>query len=103
MTQAKVFFAKKLDVMNEEFDTYLGALVADLIFKQHTLRSQVKSNLERVDNFANSELSQMLIEDLKRTDHLVHVENVMNLTEEELEKVRTGGDLDYSKVIQRKS
>ena len=45
----------------------------------------------------------MLIEDLKRTDHLVHVENVMNLTEEELEKVRTGGDLDYSKVIQRKS
>ena len=33
MTGAHVLFAKKLDVMNEEFDTHMGALVADLIYK----------------------------------------------------------------------
>ena len=33
LTGAKVLFHKKLDVMNEEFDTYVGALVADLIFR----------------------------------------------------------------------
>lgn len=39
MTGASILFSKKLDVMNEEFDTYLGALVADLIYKQHVLRA----------------------------------------------------------------
>ena len=33
LTGAKVMFHKKLDVMNEEFDTYIGAMVADLIFR----------------------------------------------------------------------
>ena len=33
MTAAHILFAKKLDVMNDEFDTHVGALVADLIFK----------------------------------------------------------------------
>lgn len=33
LTAQKVFFAKKLDVMNEEFDSYVGALVADLIYR----------------------------------------------------------------------
>ena len=33
LTGARVMFHKKLDVMNEEFDTYVGALVADLIFR----------------------------------------------------------------------
>lgn len=33
LTGGRVFFHKKLDVMNEEFDTYVGALVADLIFR----------------------------------------------------------------------
>ena len=31
----RVMFTKKLEVMNDEFDTYIGALVADLMFKQH--------------------------------------------------------------------
>ena len=39
MTGKRIFFAKKLDVMNEEFDTYVGAMVADLIYRQHVLRS----------------------------------------------------------------
>ena len=35
LTGARVMFTKKLEVMNEEFDTYIGALVADMIFKQY--------------------------------------------------------------------
>ena len=33
LTGADVLFHKKLNVMNEEFDTYIGALVAELIYK----------------------------------------------------------------------
>ena len=33
ITGARVLFTKKLEVMNEEFDTYIGALIADMIFK----------------------------------------------------------------------
>ena len=33
LTGARVMFHKKLDVMNEEFDAYVGAMVADLIFR----------------------------------------------------------------------
>ena len=64
LTAARVLFSKKLDVMNDEFDTFIGALVADLIYKQHLMRGQQRANLERIDNFANNPISQMLIEDL---------------------------------------
>ena len=33
ITGKRVLFTKKLEVMNEEFDTYIGALIADMIFK----------------------------------------------------------------------
>ena len=69
--------------MNDEFDTYIGAIVADLVYKQHVLREQQKANLERIDNFANNPISQMLIEDLKRNEHLVYVDTAMNLTPED--------------------
>ena len=81
--------------MNEEFDSYMGALVADLIYRQHVLRSQVKQNLEQVDNFANSELSQMLIEDLGRTDHLVYVDTAMVMTPEETLALKQQQPIDY--------
>ena len=50
LTGMKVLFAKKLDVMNEEFDTYIGAILADLIYRQHILRSQTYKNLGRVES-----------------------------------------------------
>lgn len=39
LTAKNILFSKKLDVMNEEFDQLVGAMVADLIYKQHVLRS----------------------------------------------------------------
>lgn len=39
MTAQELWFGKKLDVVNEEFDAYIGALVADLILRQHVLRT----------------------------------------------------------------
>lgn len=46
LTTEKLWFAQKLDAINEEFDSYIGALIARLVLKQHTLRSQILSNLE---------------------------------------------------------
>ena len=88
MTAAAVLFSRKLDVMNEEFDTYMGALVADLIYKQHILRDQTRKNLERVDKSAKSELTQVLVEDLRRTEHLVYVDTALNMTEENAQAIR---------------
>ena len=83
LTGQRVMFHKKLDVMNEEFDTYVGSLVADLIFRQYTLRQQTRKNLERVDANSVTQHTQVLIEDLKRTEHLVYVDTAMNLPEDE--------------------
>ena len=55
MTSDKLWFGKKLDVINEEFDAYIGAAVADLILKQHTLREQAKRNLESIGTNVNNE------------------------------------------------
>ena len=54
MTGAEVLFNKKLDVMNEEFDIHVGAMVADLIFKQHYVRRENQKILDQVDNNATS-------------------------------------------------
>ena len=40
-TGARIFFTKKLEVMNDEFDTYIGALIADMIFKQYLKRKNL--------------------------------------------------------------
>lgn len=48
MTAQKLLFTKKLDVINDEFDNYIGALVADQIFKSHILRSQQQRNLDMI-------------------------------------------------------
>ena len=40
MTTKKLWFDRKLEVMNDEFDSYIGALVASLVLKQHCLRAQ---------------------------------------------------------------
>ena len=45
-TAARVMFTRKLEVMNEEFDTYIGALIADLILRQYLRRESVKESLE---------------------------------------------------------
>ena len=103
MTGSKILFAKKLDVMNEEFDTYVGALVADLIYKQHTLRTQTKENLEKVDNSSSNPLSQMLVDDLQRTDHLVYVDTALNLTEKESKAIKDGEPMDTDMVVKRSS
>ena len=39
MTAKKLWFDRKLEVMNDEFDSYIGALVASLVLKQHSLRA----------------------------------------------------------------
>ena len=39
-------FTRKLEVMNEEFDTYIGALIADMILRQYLRRLSVKESLE---------------------------------------------------------
>ena len=96
-------FHKKLDVMNEEFDTYVGALVADLIFRQYTLRQQTKKNLERVDANSATQHTQVLIEDLKRTEHLVYVDSVMNLPEKEHQALREGKKPINPELVQKRS
>ena len=102
MTGARVFFCKKLDVINEEFDTYVGALVADLIFKQHQLRKQTEQNVERVDMSSQSMLTKVLIEDLRRTEHLVYVDTAINLPEHEIQSLLENGvPLDHEKVYKR--
>ena len=69
-----------MDVMSEEFDSYIGALVADLIFKQHFLRTQTQKVLDQVANSKGengSQMTQMMAEDMKRTDHLVYVDTTL--------------------------
>jgi len=74
-------------VINEEFDTYVGAMVADLILKQHTLRAQSKANFESHGNSSNNEMSQILLEELSRTEHLVYVDTAIELSEAERDAV----------------
>ena len=45
----------------------------------------------------------MLIEDLRRTDHLVYVDTTMPLEEHEREAIMRKEPLDYKKVLTRKS
>ena len=44
-----VLFNKKLDVMNDEFDDHIAALVAQLIFQQVVLIEQRKRNVIKID------------------------------------------------------
>lgn len=74
ITGARVLFTKKLEVMNEEFDTYIGALIADTIFKQYLQRKRKRENLECIDNDANTKLAREMIAELNRTEHLVYVD-----------------------------
>lgn len=55
MTAQKLWFAQKLNVINDEFDSYIGALVASLVLKQHCLRSQAQANLDSQGGSANNE------------------------------------------------
>lgn len=103
MTGAHILFAKKMDVMNDEFDAHMGALVADLIFKQHTLRSQTKMNLQRVDNATSNPLSKMLLDDLKRTEHLVFVDTALNISDDDRKAVLDGKPIDTERVASRSS
>ena len=41
MAGKRIMFPRKLEKLNDEFDTWAGALVADLIFKQHIMRGQM--------------------------------------------------------------
>jgi len=52
------------------------------------LRSQTQANLDKVNNQASSELSRMLIEDMKRTDHLIYVDTALSLTAQEHDAVK---------------
>ena len=45
-------FSKKLDVMNDEFDEYIGALVAQLIFQQVVINEKKRKNAVKVDGMA---------------------------------------------------
>ena len=74
ITGKRVLFTKKLEVMNEEFDTYIGALIADMIFKQYLQRKRKRENLECIESDANSRLAREMIAELNRTEHLVYVE-----------------------------
>ena len=40
-----ILFNKKLDVMNDEFDEFIGALVAQLIFQQCIIDEKRKKNV----------------------------------------------------------
>ena len=101
LTGNQVLFAKKLDVMNEEFDTHIGAIVADLIFRQHTLRCQVQSNLQKVDNAANNPLTRMMVEEQKRTDHLIYVDTTLNVSDSEERAIKNGEPIDRRKIMKR--
>lgn len=45
----------------------------------------------------------MLIEDMKRTDHLIYVDTTLSLTEQEHEAVKNQEPIDFDRVAQRKS
>ena len=100
MTGAEILYHKKLDVMNEEFDTYIGALVADLIYKQHILRSQTQKNLETLKAMNNMQ-SQMLLDDMKRTDHLVYVDSALNISEEDDQAIKNKEPINVDRVVKR--
>ena len=87
--------------MNEEFDTYIGALLADLIFKNAEVRSQIKSNLERIDYYDKTELSKQLIEDLAMTEHQVYVDTAQGLSDDEDDEDKPLRITDQQKVFRR--
>lgn len=89
--------------MNEEFDTFVGALLADLIFRQYSLRCQTEKNLERVDTNSTSQQTQVLIEDLKRTEHLVYVDTAMNLPESEHQAIKEGKRALNPELVMKRS
>ena len=101
LTGARVLFSRKLDIMNEEFDTYIGALLADLIFKNAVVRSQIKSNLERIDYYDKTELSKQLIEDLAMTEHQVYVDTAQGLSDDEDDEDKPLRVTDQQKVFRR--
>ena len=103
LTGARVLFTKKLEVMNDEFDSYIGALVADMIFKQYLQRKQTRENLECINNDPSSKLARMMIEELKRTEHLVYVDTT--LPKEEHESLLDGESkpVDHEKIVERKT
>ena len=69
--------------MNEEFDTFIGALIADMIFKQYLQRRRTQENLDCIDNDGNSRLARQMIEELERTDQLVYVDTTLPKEEHE--------------------
>ena len=44
-----ILFNKKLDVMNDEFDEYIGALVAQLMFQQVVIDEKKRKNIIKID------------------------------------------------------
>ena len=50
--------------------------------------------MERVDNASSNPLSQMLVDDLKRTDHLVFVDTTLNTTDKENRAIKAGATID---------
>ena len=45
----------------------------------------------------------MLIEDMKRTEHLVYVDTTMSLTDAEHQSVKDNQPIDFERVASRKS
>ena len=103
MTAQELWFGKKLDVVNEEFDAYIGALVADLILRQHVLRTQSKKNYESHASTTENEISTMLREELNRTDHLVYVDTTLEISDEERHAIKNQWPIDYDQVVKRRS
>ena len=78
-----MFFHKKLDVINLEFDGKIAALVAQLLFKQSVVEEKKKELLQKLSISNNNEEIRQLKHELSNTEGLFKVDDTMAFTIDE--------------------
>ena len=72
-----MFFHKKLDVINMEFDGKIAALVAQLLFKQSVVEGKKKDLLAKLACSKDNEEIRNLKKELQNRDGVFKVEDTM--------------------------
>lgn len=82
-----MFYHKKLDVINMEFDGKIAALVAQLLFKQSIVESQKKDLLKKLAASRDNEEIRQLKKELQNRDGIFKVDDTMHFTADERKKL----------------
>ena len=85
--QLRTLFSTKMDVINDEFDDYLAALVAQNMFEEYIRREKIKDNLTKIDTgHGVSQAVEVYKYALNSKDHLLYLNTLLGGKTEDLEE-----------------